>query len=327
MKKMSIMTEEFSETKPNFFLVGAMKAATTSVATALDKHPDVFNCPIKEPNFFCTDINQLDFQQNYLNSMIVDPDDFVEKNILFPVHAAHVKKKKTYSHLFESATGKVAIGEFSTSYLYSTEASKNIHEACPNSKIIIILRNPIERAFSEYLMNVRIGKETRSFSEAVEYEVFNSNLRWGQKPGLYVEAGLYYEQVKRYLDLFRSDQVLILLHEDLCNDFAKIMTQICNHIGVEPISEVLKSIKMNEKKKARFNTVNVFLHKSGIKKFISRYLPNKFICMVKGIYYKSSVDHILSNEEKLMLLKYFNEDICNLSVLISRDLKAWLECK
>src|SRR5918998_2242905 len=127
-------------TMPNFLLIGAMKAGTTAFYQLLDKHPQVYMSPNKEPNFFAFEGEKLDFRA---------PSDIEGLNR----HA--VTEIEEYQALFDGVSGEKAIGEASHWYMYKPEASGRIKHHLPEAKLIAVLRDPAERAYSEFLHFVR----------------------------------------------------------------------------------------------------------------------------------------------------------------------------
>ena len=137
--------------------------------------------PMKEPRYFTA----------------IDP---IEVTAMPPVRV-----KAEYLRLFQGAKDEVAIGEASVTYLRDPETPKRIHDVVPGARIIILLRDPVERAFSDYLMHVREGWQILSFQEALRTD-------------LYLEKGFYAEQVKRYLDIFGPARVKIIIFEEFILD-------------------------------------------------------------------------------------------------------------
>jgi len=177
---------------PNFFIVGAANSGTTSLYTCLNQHPEVFLPALKEPHYFAH--LRPAYEQRYMRT--------------------YVTEEKAYLKLFRRAAGYRAIGEASPSYLFDAEAPLRIRSVVPHARIIMLLRDPVERAHSHYLMDVREGVQDQHFYEAVEEDWYRSEKGWGRSH-LYVELGLYAEQVDRYMSAFGSDQVLILMFEEL----------------------------------------------------------------------------------------------------------------
>lgn len=199
---------------PNFFIVGAASSGTTSLYTYLKQHPEVFLPALKEPHYFA----QLrpSYEQRYLFT--------------------YVTAEKDYLALFSKAAAYKAIGEASPSYLWCPEAPARIYRAVPGAKIIILLRDPVERAYSHYLMNLREGLQRRPFFEALQEDWNRPQKGWGVSQ-LYVELGLYAEQVRRYLATFGPEQVRIVLFDELrrgAENRNAALAGVLRFIGVDP---------------------------------------------------------------------------------------------
>ncbi|HEX9660552.1 MAG TPA: sulfotransferase [Rhodothermales bacterium] len=137
---------------PDFLVVGAAKSGTTSLYHLLRQHPDVFMSAVKEPGFFALKNRDLQFN---------GPGD------MNAIGRCSVNSLETYTALFDEAGSGVAAGEASNIYLYSPEAPPAIKAAIPNVKLIAMLRDPVERAFSAYLMMLRDNRETLPFKLAL----------------------------------------------------------------------------------------------------------------------------------------------------------------
>jgi hypothetical protein len=193
-----------SAAKPNLFVVGAAKAATTSLWRYLQAHPDVFMARIKEPHFF--------------SHGGVDG---------IPV----AKTEDDYLALFAQAGRAAFRGEASVSYLWDPEAPPALRRWAPDARILISLRDPVERAYSHYWTHVRIGTERRSFREAVDAELAG-HADVASVPPPYVSRGHYDEQVAPYLELF--DDVLVLFFEELVADVRSSMRTVFGFLGLDP---------------------------------------------------------------------------------------------
>ena len=134
---------------PNFLVIGAAKSGTTSFFTYLGQHPDIFISPVKDPNFFAFSGES--------------PLDYHISDI--PWVLGSVRKIENYKALFSRATFHSAIGEASGTYLFHPRAAERIYRFIPDAKLIAILRNPVDRAYSAWLMHQRRGKEKRPFQE------------------------------------------------------------------------------------------------------------------------------------------------------------------
>lgn len=200
-------------------LVGAAKAGTTSLYHYLQQHPDVFMPVEKEPHHFSQ----------------VKPDPHLR------AFYKSVPDRSDYLALFARVRGERAVGEASTSYLWDEVTPRRIHEFNPEARIIIMLRDPVQRAFSHYLNDVREGYEKRSFRVAIEEDLRVDRKGWGVS-SLYVDLGRYCEQVERYLQTFPG-RVLVIFFEDFVKqprvtlreafDFLEVDSEFAQRIPLE----------------------------------------------------------------------------------------------
>ena len=179
--------------QPNLFIVGAAKAGTTSLWRALGEHPEVFMSPLKEPHFF---------------SGVMPRREWA-------AHLPTVTTQAEYEHLFNAAGPARYLGDASTSYLWSgSRAAEAIWRHNPRARIIAVLRDPVDRAYSHYWNDAREGLESRSFEGALADELDRTYTgQWGQD-SLYIDAGRYLGRVGGFLEYF-GEQMLILAYEDL----------------------------------------------------------------------------------------------------------------
>jgi hypothetical protein len=191
---------------PNFFIVGARKCATTSLYFYLKRIPGVYMPPVKEPFYFAPNA----FQNNMIDM---------------------IRDKKEYLGLFKQGKGYIAIGEATPIYLWDPDAPKLIHQTVPHARIIMILRDPIERAHSQYLMSVKYSGRKSSFYDELMRSYKNPEKVFG-KSGLLVELGMYYQQVKRYFDTFGREKVKVIIFEELVQDPAKYVNEVLAFLGV-----------------------------------------------------------------------------------------------
>lgn len=201
--------------KPNFFIVGAAKSGTTSLWEYLRRHPDVYM-----------------------------PEDELYKEPCYFSTYGEAMGRENYLSLFASAKyHKKLVGEASTAYLTDKVSAQRIFDFNPEAKIIIVLRNPVKRAYSLYNWMVQDGYEYAfSFEKALALEVRRSHTvipnyyepqyYWNY---MYFQSGLYYEQVKRYVDLF-GQQVLILRFEELVKMPQSVYDRCCSFLGIEPVT-------------------------------------------------------------------------------------------
>lgn len=205
-------------------MVGAAKSGTTTLFDTLSKHPRIFIPPGKECRYF-----------SCMTGNHVGPG---------MIHAnRYTKSLEEYQALFKKAKGGQVCGDISNDYLYyyQNAVPKILEEKNAQIPIIIVLRNPIDRAYSNYLNHVRDGWEKLSFEDALnaEEERRAANWSWGWS---YIEAGLYAEQVKAYMDNF--ERVLVLLfEEDIVAGQAT--NKILDFLNLEPLPQSLTNVHTN----------------------------------------------------------------------------------
>ena len=192
---------------PDFFLVGAAKAGTTSLHRSLKSHPSVFLPDLKEPHYFA--------------NLALSADE----RRFFRV----VASERDYLRLFARADRGALLGEASTSYLCSPQAAGAIAQVRPDAKIIAVLREPAERAYSHYLNDVREGVESRSFAQAIA-DALTHGESW---PALYFEGGRYADALERWLACF-PDGVLVLFFDELVADYPACLRAIARFLGIDP---------------------------------------------------------------------------------------------
>jgi hypothetical protein len=299
-------------TLPNLLIIGAAKSGTTSLYMYLEQHPEIFMSPVKEPHFFSYDAQ---------SKMTKGPKDTI------PTAITDIEK---YKNLFINVNNKKIIGEASPTYIYREEAPERIYNLIPEVKIIAILRDPSERAFSAYMHLIRDQRETtNSFSEALELEEFRIKQGWGPI-WHYKRAGLYYQQLSNYFQLFKRDQIRVILHEDLQHKREEVLKDIFNFLEIDTGFTPEISIKYNAsgipKNKILQNFyTGLFNSPNPIKRLSRIIFPMPLRLKVTTYLQTRNIKKVsLPGEERQKLIGYFREDILHLESLINRDLSNWL---
>jgi hypothetical protein len=313
---------------PNFFIVGAAKAGTTSLYHYLAQHPAVYMSPIKEPNYFSTDIDlnairpQVKERINLLNI-----DAFIKGPMKTNIHRAFITKEDQYLSLFRHVKNEKAIGDASASYLFSKVAAQNIYNFNSKAKIIIVLRQPVQRMYSHYLMDRRMAVTTLEFERALLEDRANPSQSWGSK-SLYYELSEYFEQVKRYYDVFSREQILILLSDELRDDAQSTMQKIFLFLEISPDFRPNLKQEFNSGVLPRNSIVSKIITNNYLRIRIRQAITNKSIKnIVKKILFKKPTEEKIAEETNNNLLEYFSNDIHKLSKLIQMDLSKWLKKK
>jgi hypothetical protein len=192
---------------PDFIIGGAPRSGTTWLYTVLDRHPSVFMAkPVTpEPKFFLRD-------------------------------DLYAKGMGAYAALFADAKADQLAGEKSTNYLESPRAAERIRRDLPGVKLVFVLRDPVARAYSNYLWSKRNGREDASFEDALTDEDARERdlapeLRYA-RPHAYFSRGLYAELLAPYFALFPRDDVLCLAHEQIESDPERLAARAHRFLGV-----------------------------------------------------------------------------------------------
>ena len=249
---------------PDFLIIGAARCGTSTLYRYMQSHPEVHLRPNKrpEPHFFFKDSEYA-------------------KGILY--------YEKTW---FPEESRWHAVGEASTSYLFGPRVPARIARHLPEVRLIAVLRNPIDRAFSNYWHSIKSGLETLDFAAAVDQEAERTRAIEGTplgdvKPFSYVERGFYHLQISNFLAYFDRSQLAILTFDDLCREPARVLAHVYRFLGVDP--HILP--------------------------------PRLDLVENRSVPEEARIDPGLRRR----LADVYAEDVKQLSMLLGRDLNSWLE--
>ena len=281
---------------PNFFIVGAPRAGTTALYNYLNAIPEIYMSPVKEPGYFI-------------------PNDF------------RGFTEQTYIELFQNVKNEIVIGEASAGYLANSEAPKRIKEKSPSAKIIITLRDPVRRTFSHYLNWKRTGKIKISFEEVVE-KFLDKNKNDEQLERM-IYVSMYYEQVKRYLEIFGKENVKILIFEETVKDIKNTIKKIFEFLEVqaEPPENIEEQYGAYSEPLGSIGT-SIAQNKT-ISKITKKILPGiNQEQLLRTLLNKKGEKLELSDTTKKKLQSVFHDDVKKLEKLLGRSLPwptAWKE--
>jgi len=315
-----------NKTLPNFFVVGAPKAGTTTLYHYLDQHPQIYMSPIKEPNYFATEIRPQNLGEE-LQEQAVRDLAALQEYLWGPMNEKRfggmVTEWDDYLRLFRGVKGEKAIGEASVCYLWSKTAAQNIHDAVGRAKIVMILRDPADRAFSQYLEALANGRIKSSFADQIE----ESRTRKDDKFHLmhpFLELGRYHEQVRRYMEQFGEENILILFYESYGNQLAQCLREVYQFLDVDPDFASGASQRLLEPQVPRLSAAMRLLRKYGVSQQIRKLSPAGLERFLRGAAFRKRRSLVMSREDRNCLIEYYEDDIRKLSHLLHRDLTAWL---
>lgn len=292
----------------NFLMAGFEKCGTTSIYNYLEQHPQIYMSPVKEPNFLEKDWDSFTgAKRNRIDTIEI------------------------YANLFADANDShLRIGEGSPNLLFHYQSSiPRIQQYVPNAKIFAILRDPVTRAYSDYLMQIRDEYQgnNRTLIDQIKYSSTTS---------FTLLKGLYYTPVKLFLEAFGTDNFKVFLYDDLSKDPTKFMQDIYSYLNVDSsfvpdiskksqIAQVPRSRTVNQLLKTS-NPVRDFIA-SGLRVIMPLELRQKIRSNLVNLNSQSKDAQPLTEEERQALSQYYYEDVLKLQDLIQQDLSNWTPIK
>ena len=297
--------------KPNMFIVGAAKSATTSIVGHLKFHSKVYIPEKKEPGYYATFFYKMPRKgkgDEKADSRVMKTwDDYIRLYSVDRVYQVRI--------------------DASTEYLYYPQVAEMIKNDCQDAKIIICLRHPVERAYSAYSYMVLRERELLSFEQALEQDNIRQDYEYIWH---YFNGGLYYEAVKHYNDVFGKDNVKIVLFENFTKDVQNEMNELFKFIGIEPIN-IQANMIFNKSGKVKhpkiYRWVNQLIKRESLlkrlcQKTISKHKRRVIIEKVKGLLIEKKQS--MNADTRKKLLNAYHEDIEKLSSYLDIDLSHWL---
>lgn len=301
-------------TMPDFLVIGGAKSGTTALYHYLKQHPEIYMSPIKEPQFFALEGRGIDFRGPSRST--VDPS-FVP-----PL----VTTLEEYQALFDAVTDQKAVGEVSPWYLYFPQAPERIRRYLPDARLIAVLRNPVERAFSAYLHAVQWGLEpVGDFAEALRLEPERIRDNWW--PFFhYKQRGFYSLQLQRYYDRFPADRIRIYLYEDFTSDPVAMLRDIFRYLGVDESFTPDTARRHNVTLVPKSRRLDRFLSGAGpLKAVIKPLLPEGLRRRLTGRLQRLNLTRpTLGPALRQHLIEEYRDDILRLQDMVGRDLSLWL---
>jgi hypothetical protein len=285
-------------TVPNFLIIGAHKAGTSSLHRYLQQHPEIFLPTLKEPRFFSYDPDAAD----------VEPSPYAWGPRVHPV-----KTWSEYLDLFSAVTKEKAIGEASPCYLNHPRCPVRIQQALPDVRLIVSLRDPADRAYSGYLMAVRDLGETRPFSEII-----------GGPRTAWHDHLAYYQSCRRYLDCFPRGRIKFVRAERLNTEPATVLKDMFSFLEVDPVFQADASTQFNKGGIPRSRRLHRVLDNRHVRS-LRPYIPASFRSSLKRLKQANLREPPgLDSALRARTIELLREDILRLQDLLDMDLSDWL---
>ena len=266
--------------KPNLFLVGAPKAGSTFLWTILKEHKDIFfsTNPEKEINYFS-------FDELRSNSYYKD---------------YKISNEKEYLNVFKNGQSVKYLADGSVSYFAYPSLPKKLYEFNSEAKIVVIVRDPISRAFSHYNMDKRMGYATESFSDYL----INKGNTYDKFIHQYIENSLYYKHVKNYLEYFGENQVCVLQLEQIDIDIERLY----DFLDIEKYEFTNNYVKINANKEPRNIISRTLQHNRNLTTKLKKFIPKKVVNYFEFFLYKKAQKISIKVSDRILLEQYINED-------------------
>jgi hypothetical protein len=287
---------------PDFLVIGAYKSGTSALHHALRQHPGVL-VPKKEPNFFA-------FADGATAGR--------------PIKPGSVLSEKDYLRLFERAGPDKAAGEVSPEYLANPAACPRIAATLPQVRLIAVLRNPVERAYSDYLMYRRDGDEPcERFGDALDQQ--DDRYARGDRTGYYVRTGFYAAQLRPYFDRFPRQQLHTLLHDDMRADPQRALGGVFRFIGVDPSFTPGDMEPVNVSGIAATRAASAALAvRRRVRNVLRPVVPEAVRLWANRTVQRSLHRPELDPTDRARLAELYRSDVTELGHLLNRDLSHWL---
>ena len=287
--------------KVNLFVVGAMKAGTTSFVDLLSQSEEIYIPPIKEPHYFVKHLPK----SIYTPSRYFNLDHYFEREFPKPLHIAKLSDLNQYQKIYSLAKPKHRfLVDASTCYLNSPESAKRIFKYNPEAKIIILLRDPLKRAISHYHMDVGLGRTLRSFEDEIldNIEAYKNGVLsdWS-----YLNMSLYTEQFENFKTYF-GKQLLVLEFENLVRNNMVEFEKLNQFLA---LNDKLNNLPVqNKTRNLYFPKLNNILIKTGVKDVFSKIVPGKMKQALFRLITSQRKPEIQISEETRSVLKLLFDD-------------------
>jgi hypothetical protein len=296
---------------PNFLVVGAGRSGTTSLHHYLQQHPEIYVPGVKSPSYFyCHRLPQ--------------PKDRVHERV---TRDYFVPDTATYESLFDGVQEETAIGEVSPAYLASMRAIAHIADKIPTVKIIIILRNPVERFYARYVARHRDGLEPLETVEALLEKERKKPFINDEAVGAYLSSGFCSHFIEAYLERFSREQLHLTFFDDLEANAPAYMRKLFEFLEVCPDFEPDLSKRENV---SGGSIRNPFLRAIWTKSVMARvairpYVPKGLRDFFFRRIMRNMVSQPLDSLTRRELVRIYRSEIEKLQMLTGRDLNHWLQ--
>jgi hypothetical protein len=311
---------------PDFFLAGAPKCGTTALYRYLNQHPALYLSPIKEPHFFADEVRRAAFCSQWrsqASARAAAQQEYLRGEVREPFSGGPVEDLADYLKLFRNAGPGQLTGEGSTCYLWSPSAARNIARVIPGAKILVVLRNPVERAFSQYLHTLTFADRKISFANHIQLALDSPSQLLGEIYP-FLHFGLYSSQLARYYQHFPPEQIHVGLYDDYVAHPRRFVQQVFRFLGVDADFQPDFSQRYMEPAVPRSWLAQRALRGSTLKAAVRSLLPASARAPLRKLFYRRRHALQMSAADRNRLADLYRDDVARLSRMLGRDLSAWM---
>ncbi|WP_420576961.1 sulfotransferase family protein [Ekhidna sp.] len=280
----------------NFFIVGVPKAGTTSLHDTLARHSQVYMSDPKEVNYFSA-------------------EDILNENLYY--RAGVVSSLVDYEKIFQDRNETI-LGESSVSYFGYSSVPLKIREYNPEAKILIVLRNPVQRAFSHYLMDRKLGHCTETFEELANQYLNNKK---DLKTRQYFSLSEYSESLSRYYELFEKN-LFVCTYDDLLNNGKNVLDEIQKFLKIQ--EQDLSLASSNRFSEPRGFIGRFLYEKRRIRSIVKSILPASAQNFLRFIFLQTTRKPSIDQKIKVRLQDHYKHDLRKVEDLTGIDTNSLL---
>lgn len=297
---------------PDFLVIGAARSGSTALFDYLGQHPEIHTSDPKEPHYFAFDGERPDFRGP-------GDDEMINREV--------VTDEAAYRALFRADAGPLARGEGSVSYLYYEDAAANIRRAVPEVRLVCILRNPADRAYSAFrYVRARMYEPVADFREALSREEGRIEAGW-HHIWHYRRMGRYADQLRRYYRLFDPEQIRVFRFEDFCRDPLPVLRDCYRFLGVDPDFRPRRTPVTVPSGEPRSRLLQRYLFRSPPgRELLKRLVPGQVRRWITGRLRRSNLEKVpMDPAIRRDLLDEYRNGIEELEELTGRPFTDWLD--